>query len=606
MKVARILPLVLPLAACVKPKASDDTASGGSDEDVTIYDIQQGLVSDGASVTLRGVIASTPLNQYGNGFFIEEPDGGEYSGLYVYVQGSDAPSFNPYDELTISGTYAEYQPDPKDPETITELTITGASAVQVTGSGTLEPAAIDVPDDWEPWEGVLVSLPDQEVLDCANQYGEVDLSAGIEMDDAFYSFETERGATYTSITGPIHYNWGAWAILPRDDSDLAGYTAGEGCAATCAEIQQDGIEGGVTLEDVIVTSPIDSSGNFFVQDAGGGEWSGMYIYTYDDVELDLSVGDVVTIDGSATEYYDLTEVALSSADDLTASGETSEPVVLDLAEAPDDWEPYESVLVRLSDVTVTSSPDTYNEVETDWGINVDDLIADHGLEAGATCASLTGLVTYTYGAWKILPRTADDLDCTPGEAVTATVAEVQQGAVSGTVTLEGVVATTDINDSGSAFFVQDAGGGEYSGVMVYLSGDAAGAVEVARGDTVDLTGSVAEYYDFTEVQVTDPADVVVTGSATPTADALTGAPEDWEPWEGCLVTLSNVTLAGSDDGHGATPTDWTDLSLGTFLYDWTADYGDGDAFSTVTGPIYYSWEAFRVEPRDADDLVPTR
>lgn len=276
----------------------------------------------------------------------------------------------------------------------------------------MTPATVTDYTDWEPWEGVLVTLPDQEVLDCVNQYGEVNLASGIEMDDAFYAWESEKGATYTSITGPIHYNYGDWTVMPRDESDLAGYVAGQGCSTTCAELQQEGTEGGVELPGVVVTGPMNIEGTgFWVQDQGGGEWSGMYIYLYDGVSADVTVGDIVDIKGSATDYYDLTEVSVSSSDDIVLTGDTTDAVIDPLSSAPDDWESWESCLLRLEGIGITSEPNSYNEVDTDWGITIDDLIYEGSYTNGATCDYVQGLLTYSYEEWKLLPRDADDISC---------------------------------------------------------------------------------------------------------------------------------------------------------------------------------------------------
>lgn len=603
MKFSSIIGITFAAAAmgCIEPKSSDggdDTSDTDSATGVTIYDLQQGNVEPDTQVVLRDVLISSPLTAYGEGFYIQEPDGGPYSGMYVFLQGTFTDLYITMgDEVTITGQYTEYYE-------LSELTVTSADAIEVTGTGTVlaEPVA-DV-TDWEPYEGVVVELSNQEAQECIDSYGEVMLSEGIQMDDAIYTYDTELGATYSTITGPITYNYKLWKILPRMAEDLQGYTAGEGCNYTCAQIQQDGVTGGVELNGVVVTSGLTSDDKgFFVQDEGGGDYSGMYIYlAWKDPSVSYDIGDKLDIVGSATEYYDFTEVGVGSADDLTASG-SGTPVATSITSTPSDWEMYESMLVTLTDVEITAAAD-YGEMETNYGINLDDLLYSYDLTAGSTYDTITGLISYSYGAYKLLPR--DEADLTGGIVLppeTVTVSEIQQGTAAGKVILEGVIATTDLTSSGGAFFVQDAGGGTYSGVYVYLKGDAYGAVDISEGDELTITGEVTEYYDFTELSVDDPADVVVTGTGTPAATNLSSVPSDWEPYEGVLVKLSGIGLDGSDDGHGGTPTDWTSLSMGTMFYDWTGSYSSGDDFTSVTGPISYTWSAFRVEPRAAGDIV---
>ncbi len=88
-----------------------------------------------------------------------------------------------------------------------------------------------------------------------------------------------------------------------------GDTGTSSGAPSIADIQQgvyiDGDD--VRLDGVVVTSGITLDGEgFFIQDPGGGEWSGLYIYLAGGSEgLYLAVGDVITITGVVTEFYDL-------------------------------------------------------------------------------------------------------------------------------------------------------------------------------------------------------------------------------------------------------------------------------------------------------------
>ena len=84
MKKALFLTLVT--TACITPEKKDD--DGDQTSGLTIMDIQQGNVEEDTTVTLTDVLVSTPLTLEGEGFFVQDPAGGEYSGMYVYLQGS--------------------------------------------------------------------------------------------------------------------------------------------------------------------------------------------------------------------------------------------------------------------------------------------------------------------------------------------------------------------------------------------------------------------------------------------------------------------------------------------------------------------------------------
>ena len=373
--------LCLLAIGCINPEKKDDV--GDQTDSTTIFDLQQGQVPEDTTVTLREVLVSSPLTLEGDGFFIQDPAGGEYSGMYIYLQGSFSDLYlSVGDQITLTGSYTEYYD-------FSEVTVTSETAIEVTGYDELPITAVSDVTDWEPYESVIVTLGEQTIQDCSNQYGEVGLSEGIQMDDAFFGFDSSKGDVYESITGAIAYSYGEFKLWPRDEADLAGKTAGEGCTSTIASIQSDGIEGGVELTEVVVTSGLTYDGEgFFIQDAGGGEYAGIYVYTayLDEGAIDPQVGDVINISGSVTEYYDLTELVLDDAANYEVVG-SAEPVVTELTEAPADWEPYEGVLVHLTDLGITSDTDGYGECETDYNILLSNLFFNHAAQSTQRCCS---------------------------------------------------------------------------------------------------------------------------------------------------------------------------------------------------------------------------
>ena len=78
---------------------------GDGDNDVTIYDVQQGNVIEGSVIQLNDVIVTSPTEVDSMGgagtLYIQEPGGGEYSGiaLYLYSEVAAANSLAPGDVL---------------------------------------------------------------------------------------------------------------------------------------------------------------------------------------------------------------------------------------------------------------------------------------------------------------------------------------------------------------------------------------------------------------------------------------------------------------------------------------------------------------------------
>lgn len=191
-----------------------------------------------------------------------------------------------------------------------------------------------------------------------------------------------------------------------DSGTDTGSDTGTSPTASVYDVQAGGVSGDVTLKGVVVTTGPATDGSIFVQDAGGGEWAGVRVYsggTFPAVEA----GDKVTVVGVAQEYYDETEV-IASTITVTGSGSVS---VLKLTAPPSDWEPYEGVLVRLQGVALGGTIDSYGQVATDWGIYVDDFLWDYSLDLDPTITytSITGVMRWSYEEEKVCPRGISDL-----------------------------------------------------------------------------------------------------------------------------------------------------------------------------------------------------
>lgn len=390
-----------------------------------------------------------------------------------------------------------------------------------------------------------------------------------------------------------------------DPSDTDGGT-GSGALSIAQVRGGDYVDGdAVSLEGVVVTSPLtrDAEG-FFIQDPAGGPRSGLYVWMQVGfTEAPAQRGDIISISGVLSEYYDWTELVISDTASITVTSTGSLPEPADLGDgAGVSWDDYESMLVKLSDQTV-ESVDEYNTGLLTAGINFDDGFQYNEFDWGGHYDWLQGIVFYQYEEWSINNRDDDDLGpYTPPAATTVTVADVQQGLAGGPVALEGVVVTSAVwgDDGEGTFFVQDAGGGAWSGVAVYASDF---TPSVAVGDVIDLSGEVQEYYSFTEISVSADTDIVVTGSATPTADPLTEAAADWEMWEGCLLELRGVE-ATSEQSYGQVLTNFG-IYVDDLFYDFEAT--TGSSWASVTGPLYFtSYDdvaEWKVEPRSAADFV---
>lgn len=180
---------------------------------------------------------------------------------------------------------------------------------------------------------------------------------------------------------------------------------------------------------------------------------------------------------------------------------------------------------------------------------------------------------------------------TPPPAVSYTINECQTFATAGEyVTTNGIV--TGVYPASSLFTIQD-GTGPYNGIWVQGTG-------VSLGDEVDVTGTLTESFSLTII-LSATANVLSVGNALPAAEVLSTLAINDEQWEGVLVETTGET-ATADAGFG----------------EWSVSDGSGEAFSddlayvfspaplfvtfTVTGPLYFSFGAYKMEPRDANDV----
>lgn len=188
---------------------------------------------------------------------------------------------------------------------------------------------------------------------------------------------------------------------------------------------------------------------------------------------------------------------------------------------------------------------------------------------------------------------------TPGAAnstappvINYTVVECQTIATAGeNVNTTGIV--TAVYPSQNLYTIQD-GTGPFSGIWVEGSG-------VAVGDDVEVEGLLIEDADNTLIS-SATALVLSSGNPLPATELLgTNAVND-EQWEGVLVeTTGDVSTGdtgfgefGIDDGTGEVLADDYAILIAP------ADLGDT---YTVIGPVIFTFGSFKIEPRDANDVL---
>jgi predicted extracellular nuclease len=594
------------MTACLTPKVNDTDDDSGIDEGVynTIYDIQSGAIEEGDTVTIQNAIIVSSLTSDEDGFFIQDEGGGEYSGIYVFI-GQAGGDINPFvgDKITITGVTAEYYDS-------SQLVLSNAESMTVTGEGEVAATVVSNVTDWEVYEGVYVTLEDQEVLSDVNSYGEVAITEGIPMDNLFFNFDTEFGATYSSISGVVTYSFEEYKLCPTAESDLDGYSEGEGPeTTTVSEVQSGDYEGRtVQLENIVVTeaeSDFDGYSVFWVQDAGAGEWSGLYVFVRENTASEVSVsrGDIINLSGAIEERYEQTQLVLDDANDIELVSSGADTTTVVLTESPADWENYEGVLVTLENAVIgTGGQYGQYEISNFTGIKLDDELYQAGVAQNDEIAELTGLVYFSYGEFTILPRDAEDVGGTtegPGDTpVDSTIVDCRNGTVAQgtTVTVDTGVVTAV---SSTKVYIQDPNATEYAAIIVYF-GSTPFTLNV--GDLISVTGSLTEYYDVSQISVSAETDVSVTGSGTVNPTVLTTMPSDWEVYESMLVTVNSVTVTSGPDTNGNFETDW-DVVLSDYWLSTLSDSISVNGVYSFTGIVNYYSGSYELLIDDPSDIV---
>jgi len=190
------------------------------------------------------------------------------------------------------------------------------------------------------------------------------------------------------------------------------------------------------------------------------------------------------------------------------------------------------------------------------------------------------------------------------------VAFVQQPEAAGdSSAIAGEVATaTGIIQSkydvyGSHVYIQDAGGGPYSGIEVYCP---AYLDTLAVGDEIIVADFVDEYYNMTSLsQPFLYFEKVSSGNPTEAPVAVTVDGSDFEQYEGmlCAVNEAAVVERGTFETYyvwSITQDGLNWLKVGDMgVYDYQEILGDT---LNVRGTMRWEYEAWHIQPRSDDDI----
>ncbi len=220
------------------------------------------------------------------------------------------------------------------------------------------------------------------------------------------------------------YDDGTWqtgdsAVLYVDNASLLDLgPAPEPPYHSISEIQ------GFTTSSPFADSVVGTSGivtavfgnNFFIEEKPGGLRKGLYIYRGSASSPRVKTGDSVYVKGTVVEYYGNTQLKNVFGVDIIDSGlALPDPIVLTQNDTV--TEDHEGVYVFLENAECINDSLGYGEWEINYRyrstskdtfLHVDDMGVSYTPTVGAHY-SIYGVITFTYGNFKIEPRNEQDI-----------------------------------------------------------------------------------------------------------------------------------------------------------------------------------------------------
>lgn len=284
----------------------------------------------------------------------------------------------------------------------------------ITDNTTVAKAILNYSVDWQPFVQVEMTSAgiDSFSAKIPNQVEGSYVRYFIYAEDDVGDFTTAPGDTsyeiysYVVRTGnldikDVQYTWG----YPNDASPYVGYE--------------------VTLKGIVVSDTSHFPG-FFVIQQKEEPWYGIQLR--DTYHPGLQVGDEVEVTGTIEERYGVTRIVVNDSATglkILSSGNTVTPMDVQTGQITTggpDAEAYESCFVRVSNLTVTNpfpdTPGNYGEFTVDDGsgeLRVDDLSYDFSGNLDSSFAlndhidEIIAVHYYSFGNYKLIPRTKDDI-----------------------------------------------------------------------------------------------------------------------------------------------------------------------------------------------------
>jgi len=426
---------------------------------------------------------------------------------------------------------------------------------------------------------------------------------------------------------------------------------------------------GIEMADVVVASKrFVASKNqdgspklygYYVVDIGLSQfqpYSGILMVIDPSLDESFQEGDILSMTADHTEFYCMSELKVKSVTKI-GSGEPvpsplpiSDITIFENGGSEAVTEPYEGILVTISDVTITetTSSDGKGWFRVGNGIEVmGDFEYSYTPKKGVMLQRLTGFVKFHFGKYRIVPRSDGDIvektqaEPSPevieptevyevdGQIQGISIYEIQSGSASTSCTQEGntvvqeaislrpvVVVSPKFSASATldGYYVQDPqttwidqGDPRFTGMLLVIAKDQ--NTMFNPGDLISVVGDYKEYYCFTEIFATSATKIGTAPVPEPEVVSYqifeNGGNSDCEPYEGIKVTLENLLV--TDVIGGTQPKWWFKLGNGILVANDFGIQGFTPAISMqiqkISGAVKYSYGKYLIVPFTEADIV---
>jgi len=169
-----------------------------------------------------------------------------------------------------------------------------------------------------------------------------------------------------------------------------------------------------------------------------------------------------------------------------------------------------------------------------------------------------------------------------------------------TVTVGGIVTATDF--LGGRYFISSSQGGAWNGIFIYDNN-----YSPTIGDSILITGNVAEYSGYTEVKDLSSYNKISSGNSLPTAAKIATNEVTNEAYEGVFVEVNdcNVSMGFDTYGNWAVNDGSGEGEIRSGIYNLKEDNFrliDNYPFKSIKGIVGLNYSHISIQPRRIEDI----